>query len=76
MEKLDILVKRLSKINIDIELALNFPWVYLTKVNGNKVKEKFKSDYYFTICFLNIKVNQEMRFTDISKIFEIIRKYK
>jgi hypothetical protein len=75
---LDRLILRLKKINIKIELAGNYPWIYLDKVNGNKIK---KEDYYlgnwgFTIAFLPIKPDKEMELTDIKKVFEIIRKYK
>lgn len=75
---LDRLILRLEKINIKIELAGNYPWIYLDKVNGNKIK---KEDYYlgnwgFTIAFLPTKPNKEMELTDIKKVFEIIRKYK
>jgi hypothetical protein len=72
MEKLDIFVKRLNKINIQVQLIGNFPWIYLDKVNGNKVKEKFMGNHGFTIGF----ANKSFSFTDIKYIFEIIRKYK
>ena len=75
---LTILTLRLEKIGINIELSGNYPWIYLDKVNGNKVKEK---DYYFgnhgfTIAFLPSKLGKRMEILDISKTFEIIRKYK
>jgi len=72
MEKLDIFVKRLNKINIRVQLVGNYPWIYLDKVNDNKVKEKFMGKHGFTIGFLNTSFS----FTDIKYIFEIIRKYK
>jgi hypothetical protein len=72
------LVPRLRKIGIDVELFGNYPWIYLDKVNGNRIK---KEDYYlgnhgFTIAFYPIKPGQVMELTDIKKVFEIIRKYK
>jgi hypothetical protein len=72
------LVPRLKKIGIDVELVGNYPWIYLEKVNGNRIK---KDDYFcgnhgFTIAFLPIRVGQTMELTDIKKVFEIIRKYK
>lgn len=75
INKIDIFIKRLKKLNIDIELVSNYPWIYLYKVNGNIIKEKFHSDYGFTIAFLPVRINLELNFTDISKMFEIIRKY-
>lgn len=73
--KIDIFVNRLNKIGITIELVGNIPWIYLTKVNGKTVKEKYCSEYGFTVAFLDIKLDNDYCFTDISEIFKIIRKY-
>jgi len=75
---LNRLVPRLKKIGIDIEMSGNFPWIYLEKVNGNRIKNE---DYYlgnhgFTIAFYPIRKDQVMELTDIPKVFEIIRKYR
>ena len=75
---LNRLVPRLKKIGIEVELVGNYPWIYLEKVNGNRVK---KEDFYFgnhgfTIAFLPIKLGKKMEILDITKTFEIIRKYK
>jgi hypothetical protein len=75
---LNRLVPRLKRIGIEIEMSGNIPWIYLEKVNGNRIK---KEDYYcgnhgFTIAFYPIRVGQTMELTDIRKVFEIIRKYK
>lgn len=72
------LVPRLKKIGIEVELFGNYPWIYLEKVNGNRIK---KEDFYFgnhgfTIAFLPIEPNIKMEILDITKTFEIIRKYK
>lgn len=75
MEKLDVFVKRMKKLGIDIQLIANYPWIYLDKVNGNKVKEKYMADWGFTIAFLPIRRDKELQFTDINEIFKIIRKY-
>lgn len=75
MNKLDSFVERLKKIGIKLELISNFPWIYLYKVNNNVVKEKLNSNYGFTVAFSPIRENQNIKFTDISKIFKIIRKY-
>jgi hypothetical protein len=70
------LVPRLRKIGINVELFGNVPWIYLDKVNGNKVKEKFHANHGFTIAFYPIRNDQKMELTDIREIFKIIRKYK
>lgn len=66
---------RLKRLNIEIECINNFPWIYLYKVNGNLIKEKFLSEHGFTIGYLPIKPNEKFVFTDITEIFKIIRKY-
>ena len=72
------LIPRLRKIGINVELVGNYPWIYLEKVNGNRVKREdfYLGNHGFTIAFLPIKPNQVMEITDIKKVFEIIRKYK
>ena len=70
------LVSRLKKIGIEIELLGNLPWIYLYKVNGNVVNERFYGKHGFTIAFYPIRLDQEMSFTDIRETFKIIRKYK
>ena len=72
------LVPRLKKIGINVELVGNYPWIYLEKVNGNRIEKEdyFCGNHGFTIAFLPIRVGQTMELTDIRKVFEIIRKYK
>ena len=72
------LVPRLRKIGISVELFGNYPWIYLDKVNGNKIKREdyFRGNHGFTIAFSPIRNDQKMELTDIGKVFEIIRKYK
>lgn len=76
MEKINIFIKRLQKIGINIELFGNYPWIYIDKINGTKVTEKFQANHGFTIAFLPINSTQELEFTDIPEIFKLIRKYK
>ena len=73
---LDIFIRRMNKLNINLELVSNYPWVYINKINGKHVSEKFQSEYGFTICYLPIKNDQQIKFTDLSEIFKLIRKYK
>lgn len=78
LSKLDVFRKRMKKLDIDIEMWSNYPWIYIDKVNGNKIKHEdyFDGNHGFTIGFHPIKPDQEFHFTDITKIFELIRKYK
>jgi hypothetical protein len=76
--KLAIFRNRMKKLNIDIELMGNYPWIYIYKINGKTIQ---REDYYegnhgFTIGFLPIRPDQDFHFTDITKIFELVRKYK
>ena len=74
-DKLTIFVDRLKKIGIDIKLVGNYPWVYIETINGQRVVEIFNSEHGFTIAFLPIRQNQDIKFTDIKEIFQLIRKY-
>lgn len=76
--KRDILkafVERMQRIGIEVKLAGNYPWVYLDEINGKRVTETFEGNHGFTIAFLPIRSDQQMKFTDISEIFKLIRKY-
>lgn len=74
-DKITIFVNRMNKIGIDIKLKSNYPWIYIDEINGKHVIEKFQSDYGFTIAFSPIRKEQEIKFTDINKIFKLIREY-
>lgn len=73
---LSTFINRLKKININIELIGNYPWVYINKINGKKVTEKFRGNHGFTIGFNPIRNGEFFKFTDISEIFKLIRKYR
>lgn len=75
MEPLDIFVDRLKRIGIDITLTGNYPWIYLSTVNDIKVTEKFRSNHGFTIAFIELNGQPGIKFTDLDKIFEVLRKY-
>lgn len=74
-EMINSFVVRMKKLGITIELFGNYPWVYLDKINGRKVTEKFEGNHGFTIAFLPIRKGQIMKFTDLKTIFMLIRKY-
>lgn len=67
--KIDAFVKRLEKIGIKVELAGNFPWVYLYAVNGKKVTEKFGSYHGFTAFY----ANKSVVWSDRRAVFNKIR---
>lgn len=71
-----IFARRLKKIGIETTYIGNFPWIYLSTINGKKVTEKYFGNHGFTVGFEPIRVGEKFSFTDIRHIFEIIRKYK
>ena len=74
-DKLKVFVDRMQKININIKLFGNYPWIYIDEINGKRVTEKFEGNHGFTIAFLPVRADRELEFTDISEIFKLIRKY-
>ena len=75
IDPLHKLRRRLLDLDIDITCIGNYPWVYLDKVNGNRVKEKFMARHGFTIATVSGPAGK-IELTDIKKIFQIIRKYR
>lgn len=78
LAKLHIFRERMKKLGIEIELMGNVPWIYIHKINGKRIQPEdyFEGNHGFTVGFLPVRVDQEFHFTDIGKIFELIRKYK
>lgn len=75
MDKLTLFISRLNKIGIQIKLSSNYPWIYIDSINGVIVTEKFMADHGFTIAFMPIRKGQELKFTDLKEIFNLIKKY-
>ena len=73
MNRLKILLDRLDKLGIKVDVWGNYPWIYLDVVDGVKVTEKLQSEHGFTIAFYKGSDNNEL--TDIKEIFKVIRKY-
>ena len=73
MELIETFVRRLKKIGIEVELLGNYPWIYLDKVNGKKVTEKFEANHGFTAFWLPVKRDRPIRFSDKDKVFAKIR---
>jgi len=67
-------VEKLKLIDVEVELILNYPWIYLSKVNGNKVRETFMADHGFTAFLMTW--DDKHKWTDRKKVFEIIRIYR
>ena len=75
MHNLTVFINRLKKLGIELEFFGNYPWIYLHKINGKVVTEKLLSEHGFTVAFSPIRPNQQLKFTNISEIFKLIRKY-
>lgn len=75
MKKLSVFLGRMKKLGIEIELLGNYPWVYVDKINGKRVTEKFCGNHGFTIAFIPIQKDKKLEFTDIGEIFRLIRSY-
>ena len=76
-DKLIKFINRLDRININVVLVSNYPWIYLDSINGKRIMDKFMSDYGFTIMFLPTRLDSPpAEFTDIKEIFKLIRKYR
>lgn len=73
---LEDFMRRMDKLGVKCELVGNYPWIYLVKVNGKQITERFCGNHGFTIAFLPIRNGQKMELTDISEIMKIIRKYR
>ena len=75
MEQLETLKKRLDKIGIEVEFIANLPWIYLYKINGQLVKERYEDEHGFRIAFLPVIQDKPFHFTELNVIFKLIRKY-
>ncbi|MCK9476562.1 MAG: hypothetical protein M0R46_11615 [Candidatus Muirbacterium halophilum] len=70
------MMDRLKKVGVDLELAGNYPWVYINKINGKYVKENFQSDHGFVLCFSPKTTNGDYSFAyGFTDAFNLIRKY-
>ena len=76
MEQLEIFIARLKKININLDLVANYPWIYIDKINGKKVKETHQSEHGFVIGYHPIKPDQHFQFSTIEEIFWLLKHYK
>lgn len=70
---IDKFIKRLRAIGIDITLSANYPWIYVTHVNGNYVTEKFMANHGFTA--FTLQHDSSYKLTDRRAVFKLIRSY-
>jgi len=75
MNTIQTLGDRLKRINIHVKFALNYPWIYLISINGKGVTEKFNANHGFCVAFMDKNEDGKANYTDIGKMFELIRKY-
>jgi len=80
INEIQIFINRLKKIGITLELIGNVPWIYLDKVNGNKIKREdwINANHGYTIAWYPVKLGEKphLNWHDIKETFRIIRKYK
>ena len=76
LSKITVLHERLKKIRIDTIFTGNYPWIYIDRINDKKVTEKFMGNHGFTVAFLPVRIEDKMKFTDITEIFKLLRKYR
>ena len=74
-DKLTSFIDRMNKLNINIKLVGNYPWVYINSINGKRVTETFQANHGFTIAFLPVRADKQIELTDIGETFKLIRKY-
>jgi hypothetical protein len=75
MTKIQRLTARLDRIGISVEFQANLPWIYLNKVNGTRVTEKYLGNHGFTAAFLSAKGKDNVVFPNLRRLFQEIRKH-
>lgn len=70
---LEDLIKRLEKLGIRLELIGNYPWIYVSKICGKTVKEKYLANHGFTIAFT--EKDGKHKISNTTEVFKLIRKY-
>lgn len=77
VDVLSILKNRLSKLGIELEFVGNYPWIYLDRVNGIRIRqEDFTANHGFNIAWYGIRNEDKIRFAEDPKtIIALIRRY-
>jgi hypothetical protein len=79
MNEIEVFRNRLKKIGIELELFGNVPWIYIDKVNGNKVsREDYNANHGYSFAWYPVRNGESphLDWSAIKKTFEVIRKYK
>ena len=79
MNEIEIFRNRLSKIGIELELFGNVPWIYIDKVNGNKVsREDYNAKYGYNFAWYPVRNGEKphLDWSIMKQTFNIIRRYK
>lgn len=74
--KLNRFIERLKVLGIEIKLIGNFPWVYLSQINGKRVVETHHSEHGFCIGYFPIQMGESFVFVgDMKPVFKLIKQY-
>lgn len=78
MNEVEIFVNRMKRIGIKLDLVSNIPWIYLYKVNGNRVlPEDYNSNHGYNVAWYPVKVGEKVHLdSDLTRTFKVIRKYR
>ncbi len=76
-DPLSTLKERLRRIGIEIEFVGNYPWIYLDRVNGIRIRqEDFTANHGFNIAWYGIRNEDKIRLAEDPKtIIALIRRY-
>ena len=73
MDELKTLIIRLSKLDVNIKVSGNVPWIYINEINGVPVKEIGNGgNHGFTIAWY---VKDGIKLADTKEVFKLLRKY-
>jgi hypothetical protein len=77
VDVLSILKNRLSKLGIELEFVGNYPWIYLDRVNGIRIRqEDFTANHGFNIAWFGIRNEDKIKLAEDPKtIIALIRRY-
>ena len=78
MKEVEVFINRMKRIGIKLDLVSNIPWIYLYKVNGNRVQpEDYNANHGYTIAWYPVKVGEKVHLdSDLTRTFKVIRKYR
>jgi hypothetical protein len=76
-DPLSTLRERLQRIGIELEFVGNYPWIYLERVNGIRIRqEDFTANHGFNIAWFGIRNEDKIKLAEDPKtIIALIRRY-